>query len=96
LYLDRMQFISWVQQIEQILIILYLGKLNKLKETLWDICNTSMMFRKFKDYKDYVNEKTTDYKFILFDNTAQSKNGKDRMKVVKTMLYKGLKLRCMK
>lgn len=40
---------------------------NTYKKTLWDICNTKM---NFKQFKDYVDENTTDYKFILYDNTS--------------------------
>ncbi len=50
----------------------------------------------FKDFKDYINDNTTDYKFILYDNTSQSKDDAERMKVVKAVLYKDMKLRCAK
>ena len=60
---------------------------NTYKKTLWNICNTQMTFKQFKDY---VDENTTDYKFILYDNRSQSKVDAERMKVVKAVLYKSI------
>ena len=42
---------------------------NTYKKTLWNMCNTKM---KFEQFKDFINDDTTDYKFILYDNTSQS------------------------
>ena len=53
---------------------------NTYKKTLWNMCNTKM---KFGDFKDYINDNTTNYKFILYDNTSQSENENERLKVVK-------------
>ena len=44
------------------------------------MCNTKM---KFEHFKDFINENTTDYKFILYDNTSQSQDENERLKVVK-------------
>ena len=57
---------------------------NTYKKTLWNMCNTKM---KFEHFKEYINDNTTDYKFILYDNTSQSKNEEERLKVVKAVLY---------
>ena len=62
---------------------------NTYKKTLWNMCNTKM---KFGDFKDYINDNTTNYKFILYDNTSQSENENERLKVVKTILYNNLKV----
>ena len=64
---------------------------NTYKKTLWNIWNTGMAFPKFKDY---VDQNTTDYKFILYDNTSQSKDDTERIKVVKAVLYDNLKIKC--
>jgi len=53
------------------------------------MCNTKM---KFEDFKDFINDKTTDYKFILYDNTSQSQDENERLKVVKAILYDDLKV----
>ena len=53
------------------------------------MCNTKM---KFEDFKDFINDKTTDYKFILYDNTSQSQDEKNRLKVVKAVLYDDMKI----
>ena len=63
---------------------------NTYKKTLWNICNTKMTFEGFKEF---VNEHTTDYKFILYDNTSQAKDDKERIKVVKAILYKDMKIK---
>ena len=52
------------------------------------MCNTKMTFPEFKEY---INENTTDYKFILYDNTSQSKDEEERLKVVKAVLYDGMR-----
>ena len=40
------------------------------------MCNTKM---KFEEFKDFINDSTTDYKFILYDNTSQSQNENERL-----------------
>lgn len=65
---------------------------NTYKNRLWNMCNIKMSF---KDFKSYIDENTTDYKFILYDNTSQSFD-QERMKVVKSVLYKDMKLKCSK
>ena len=57
---------------------------NTYKRTLWNMCNTKM---KFEQFKDFINDNTTDYKFILYDNTSQSKDETERLKIVKAVLY---------
>ena len=47
---------------------------------------------KFESFKDYINDNTTDYKFILYDNTSQSQNENERLKVVKAVLYDEMKV----
>ena len=47
---------------------------------------------KFEEFKDYINDNTTDYKFILYDNTSQSQDENERFKVVKAVLYDDMKL----
>ena len=47
---------------------------------------------KFDQFKDYINDNTTDYKFILYDNTSQSENENERLKVVKAILYDEMKV----
>ena len=51
--------------------------------------NTKM---KFEQFKDFINDNTTDYKFILYDNTSQSQDEKNRLKVVKAVLYDDMKV----
>lgn len=63
---------------------------NTYKKTLWNMCNTKM---KFEEFKDFINENTTDYKFILYDNTSQTKDDKERFKIVKAVLYDEMKVR---
>jgi hypothetical protein len=63
---------------------------NTYKKTLWNMCNTKMTFT---DFKDFVDENTTDYKFILYDNTSQGKDDKERIKIVKSVLYKDMKMK---
>ena len=29
---------------------------------------------KFESFKDFINDNTTDYKFIVYDNTSQSQD----------------------
>ena len=53
------------------------------------MCNTKM---KFEHFKDYINDNTTDYKFILYDNTSQSRDENERLKVVKAVLYDEMKV----
>ena len=53
------------------------------------MCNTKM---KFEQFKEFINANTTDYKFILYDNTSQSHNENERLKVVKAVLYDGMKV----
>jgi len=53
------------------------------------MCNTKM---KFEDFKNFINDNTTDYKFILYDNTSQSQDEKNRLKVVKAVLYDDMKV----
>ena len=47
---------------------------------------------KFEEFKDFINDNTTDYKFILYDNTSQSQNENERLKVVKAALYDDMKV----
>jgi len=47
---------------------------------------------KFEQFKDYINDNTTDYRFILYDNTSQSENENERLKVVKAVLYDDMKV----
>ena len=47
---------------------------------------------KFEEFKDFINDNTTDYKFILYDNTSQSQNENERLKVVKAVLYGDMKV----
>ena len=47
---------------------------------------------KFEQFKDFINDNTTDYKFILYDNTFQSQNEEERLKVVKAVLYDDMKV----
>ena len=61
---------------------------NTYKKTLWNMCNTKM---KFEQFKDFINDNTTDYKFILYDNTSHS-DEKNRLKVVKAVLYDDTKV----
>lgn len=63
---------------------------NTYKRTLWNMCNTKMTFSQFKDY---INDNTTNYKFILYDNTSQSKDENDRFKIVKAVLYDDMRLK---
>jgi len=53
------------------------------------MCNTKM---KFEQFKDFINDNTTDYNFILYDNTSQSHDEKNRLKVVKAVLYDDMKV----
>ena len=53
------------------------------------MCNTKM---KFEQFKDFINDNTTDYKFILYDNTSQSQNENERLKVVKVTLSDDMKV----
>ena len=53
------------------------------------MCYTKM---KIEQFKDYINDNTTDYKFILYDNTSQSQNENERLKVVKAVLYDDMKV----
>ena len=62
---------------------------NTYKKTLWNMCNTKM---KFEQFKDFINDNTTDYKFILYDNTSQSQDENERLKVVKAVLYDEMKV----
>ena len=62
---------------------------NTYKRTLWNMCNTKM---EFKEFKDFITDNTTDYKFILYDNTSQSQNENERLKVVKAVLYNDMKV----
>ena len=62
---------------------------NTYKKTLWNMCNIKMKFERFKDF---INDNTTDYKFILYDNTSQSQDENERLKVVKAVLYDDMKL----
>ena len=63
---------------------------NTYKRTLWNICNTKMTFSEFKAF---IDENTTDYKFILYDNTSQSKDDNERIKIVKAILYDEMKVK---
>ena len=47
---------------------------------------------KFEQFKDFINDNTTDYKFILYDNTSQSQNEEERLKVVKSVLYDDMRV----
>ena len=47
---------------------------------------------KFEQFKDFINDNTTDYNFILYDNTSQSHDEKNRLKVVKAVLYDDMKV----
>ena len=51
--------------------------------------NTKM---KFESFKDFINDNTTDYKFIVYDNTSQSQDENERLKVVKAVLYDDMKV----
>jgi hypothetical protein len=62
---------------------------NTYKKRLYEMCNTKM---KYEEFKDFLDKNTTDYKFILFDNTSQTSKDKERLKVVKAKLYDELKL----
>ena len=53
------------------------------------MCNTKM---KFEQFKNFINDNTTDYKFILYDNTSQSQDENERLKVVKAVLYDEMKV----
>ena len=53
------------------------------------MCNTKM---KFEHFKDFINDNTTDYKFILYDNTSQPQNENERLKIVKAILYDDMKV----
>jgi len=53
------------------------------------MCNTKM---KFEHFKEFINDNTTDYKFILYDNTSQSQDENERLKVVKVVLYDDMKV----
>ena len=64
---------------------------NTYKKTLYNMINTKM---KFDQFKEFINENTTDYKFIVYDNTSQSKDEQERLKVVKAVLYDNMKVRC--
>ena len=41
----------------------------------------------FSEFKAFIDENTTDYKFILYDNTSQSKDDKERIKIVKAFFW---------
>jgi len=56
---------------------------NTYKKTLWNMCNTKM---KFEQFKEFINDNTTDYKFILYDNTSQSQDENERLKVFKAVI----------
>ena len=47
---------------------------------------------KFEHFKDFINDNTTDYKFILYDNTSQSQDENERLKVAKAVLYDDMKV----
>jgi len=47
---------------------------------------------KFESFKDFINDNTTDYKFIVYDNTSQSQDENERLKVVKAVLYDNMKI----
>lgn len=66
---------------------------NTYKQTLWKMCNTKM---KYEEFKDFINDNTTDFRFILYDNTSQSNKDEDRIKVVKAKLYKTLRMKIVK
>ena len=53
------------------------------------MCNTRMRFYQFKDF---INDNTTGYRFILYDNTSQSQNENERLKVAKEVLYDDMKV----
>ena len=53
------------------------------------MCNTKM---KFESFKDFINDNTTDYKFIVYDNTSQSQDENERLKVVKAVLYDDMRV----
>ena len=57
---------------------------NTYKKTIYNMINTSM---NFKEFISFINNNTTDYKFILYDNTSQAKDESERLKVVKAVLY---------
>ena len=66
---------------------------NTYKKTIYNMINTKMSYPTFKDY---INDNTTDYKFLLYDNTSQSGNENERLKIVKAVLYKDMKIKTMK
>ena len=47
---------------------------------------------RFEQFKDFINDNTTDYKFIVYDNTSQSQDENERLKVVKAVLYDNMKV----
>ena len=46
---------------------------------------------KFEHFKDFINDNTTEYKFIVY-NTSQSQDENERLKVVKAVLYDDMKV----
>ena len=47
---------------------------------------------KFEQFKDFINDNTTDYKFILYDNTSQSQDEMNRLKVARAVLYDDMRV----
>jgi hypothetical protein len=56
---------------------------------LFQMCRTGM---KFNDFVNFIDQNTDNYKFILYDNTSQSNNNADRIKLVKARRIKNMKI----
>ncbi len=54
------------------------------------MCNSNMAF---KEFVSFINDNTTDYKFILYDNKSQTAKECDRFKIVKAKQYDNMKIK---
>lgn len=67
---------------------------NNTLHTIYESISTKSIWKNFNDFEDYCENNNDNYKFIFYNNMEHNK--KDRIKIVKSILYKSIKMKHIK